>query len=208
MYNKYKHKEIDRDAKEILEDFLHSNTIPATASKIILASLALGAIAFAGAAAPANFSATKNFKRSKNYSKKQFQSSLYKLKHNKLIEIIREGDESFKVQLTNKGKKRVKDFCFEALKIEKPKKWDEQWRVLIFDIPSKPKIYNQAREALRAKIKDLGFHQIQKSVWVYPYECEDEILFIAELFQIQKHVELLTVEKLLHEDVLKKEFSL
>jgi len=208
MHSKYKQKEINKDLKEIIEDFLDSETIPATTTKFLIASLALGGIAFAGAIAPSIFSTLKNRKRSKNYSIKQIQNSLYKLKNRKLIEIIEEGDETFKVQLTNKGQKRVKDFCFEAMEIKKPVKWDKKWRVLIFDIPTKPKIYNQAREALRRKIKDLGFYQMQKSTWVYPYECEDEILFVAELFQVQKHIEILTVEKLLHEEKLKKEFGL
>lgn len=86
--------------------------------------------------------------------------------------------------------------------------WDKKWRILIFDIPTKPKIYNQAREALRRKIKGLGFYQMQKSVWVYPYECEDEILFIAELFQVQKHIEIITAEKLLHAEAIKRKFGL
>ena len=77
----------------------------------------------------------------------------------------------------------------------------------MFDIPSYPKKYNYARDALRCKIKELGFYQIQKSAWVYPYECEDELLFIAGMFQVQKYVEILTVEKLLHEDFVRKKFE-
>ncbi|MDD5397274.1 MAG: hypothetical protein PHW24_04460 [Candidatus Moranbacteria bacterium] len=79
---------------------------------------------------------------------------------------------------------------------------------MIFDIPTKPKIYNQARNALRAKIKELGFYQMQKSVWVYPYECEDEILLVAEIYQVQKHIEIITAEKILHENIVRKAFKL
>ena len=206
--NKYKKIEIEKDFVEIIEDFLDSDSLPATAAKFTLAFLALGGVAFAGALAPGLFSAMKPSKRSRRYSKKQIQGAIHTLKSRKLVEIIQEGDEKFKVQLTNTGIKRIKEFCFEAMRIKKPKQWDKKWRVLIFDIPTKPKIYNQARNALRAKIKDLGFFQMQKSVWVYPYECEDEILFVAELFQVQKHIEILTVEKLLHEDKIKKVFRL
>lgn len=210
MENKYKNgnQKIEKGIKEIVEDFLHSNTIPATATKFVLASLVLGGLVFIGALAPAILSATKKYEHRKRYSPKQLRNTIYLLKSRKLIEIIEEGDEKYKVQLTNKGRKRVKEFCFEALEIKKPKIWDKKWRVLVFDIPFGPKIYHQAREALRHKIKELGFYQMQKSTWVYPYECEDEILFIAELFQVQKHIEILTVEKLLHEDKLKKKFEL
>lgn len=210
MDNKYKHPKevIGKEFQEIIADFLHSNTVPATTAKFLLAFIALGGVVFIGALAPGIFLAAKSMRGSNRYSKKQVSSAIHTLKSRELIEIIEDGDDKFKVRLTNKGRKRVKDFCFEALTIATPEKWDKKWRVLIFDIPTKPKIYHQAREALRHKIKELGFYQMQKSTWVYPYECEDEILFIAELFQVQKHIEILTVEKLLHEEKLKKKFEL
>ncbi len=210
MDNKYKHNKeaVGKEFQEIIEDFLHSNTASATAAKFLLAFIALGGVALAGALAPGIFLAAKSMQGSRRYSKRQISGAIHTLKSRKLIEIIEEGDDKFKVQLTNRGSKKVRDFCFEALTIATPKKWDKKWRVLIFDIPAKPKIYHQAREALRHKIKELGFYQMQKSTWAFPHECEDEILFIAELFQIQKHIEILTVEKLLHEDKLKKKFGL
>lgn len=195
--------------KELFEDkFLYSDTIAATASKFLLAALVAAPLLVVAAAAPNIFSGIKRFEKQKRYTKKQMQTAFNNLKQRKLIEIIQEGDTKFKVQLTNKGKKRVREFCFEALEIKKPAEWDRKWRILMFDIPTKPKIYNQAREALRNKIKELGFYQMQKSVWVYPYKCEDEILFIAELFQVQKYIEILTVEKLLHAEKIKRVFRL
>jgi len=193
---------------EIIDNFRYSDSLSATAAKFILATLVAGPIIMAGAAFPGLLSQTRTFHKSKKYSKKQMQRAFQNLKYKKLIEIVQESDEKFRIQLTNKGVIRIKDFCLEALTIEKPEKWDGKWRILIFDIPTRPKIYNQAREALRRKIKDLGFYQMQKSVWVYPYDCEDEILFIAELFQVQKYIEILTVEKLLHENELKKKFEI
>ncbi|MFA7209630.1 MAG: hypothetical protein WC120_05150 [Parcubacteria group bacterium] len=196
-------------AEELFEEkFLYNDSVPATAAKFLLAFLAVGPLLIAGAALPGLLSATKSISHSKKYSKTQFQNAYKNLHHRKLIEIIEEGGDKFKVQLTNTGKKRVKEFSFDLLKIQKPKKWDGKWRILIFDIPSKPSIYNQARNALRNKIKDLGFYQMQKSVWVYPYECTDEILFVAEAFSVQKHIEIITAEKLLHEEKIKRVFKL
>lgn len=195
--------------KELFEEkFLYNDSLPATASKFLLAFLAAAPLLVVGAALPGVISATKYFSRSKKYSKNQFRNAYKNLQHRKLIEIIQEKNGKTKVQLTNKGQKRIKDFYFENLELPKPKKWDGKWRVLIFDIPTKPQIYNQARNALRNKIKDLGFYQMQKSVWICPYECEDELLFVAEIFQVQKHIEILTVEKLLHEEKIKKFFRL
>jgi DNA-binding transcriptional regulator PaaX len=205
MKNKNKQK---KNLREIIDDFRYSDAFSATAAKVILGLLLAGPVIAVGVAMPGLLREAGRYEKRKRYSKKQWENAYKNLKYRKLIEIIREDDAKFRVQLTNKGERRIKEFCFEAMEIKEPKKWDGKWRVLIFDIPSKPKIYNQARNALRNKIKDLGFFQMQKSVWVYPYECEDEILFVAELFQVQKHIEILTVEKLLHEEKIKREFGL
>ena len=140
-----------RTVKEIIESFLYSDSKSATATKLILMSLAVGGIVFTGALIPTLFSMTGGIRCKKRYSKRHLQNAIGTLRHRKLIEIIQEKDGKTKVVLTNKGEKRIKEFCFEELKIQKSKKWDKKWRVLIFDIPTKPKIYNKAREALRNK---------------------------------------------------------
>ncbi len=197
-----------KTTKEIIENFLYSDSKSATATKFLLMTLAVSGAVFVGALAPAIISLTSNSKQSKRFSKKQIQNTFSLLKQRKLIEIIREKKGKTTVKLTNKGQARIRDFCFEELRISKAKHWDKKWRILIYDIPTKPKIYNKAREALRDKIKEIGFVQLQKSVWVCPYECEDEILFLAESYYVTKYIEILTVEKMLHEEQLKRKFKL
>ena len=75
----------------------------------------------------------------------------------------------------------------------------------MFDIPIK---FNKARGALRSKLKYLGFYQLQKSVWAYPYPCEDEILFLANIFQIEPFIEIFTADELLHENKIRNFFQL
>lgn len=179
-----------------------------TAAKFIMATLAVSSIVLSGSIAPGLLALNNNRKSKRRYTENQLRNAYYNLKRNKLVEIMNETDGKIQVKLTNKGRKRIKEFSFETLTIRKPTHWDKKWRILIFDIPTKPKIYNAAREALRNKIKELGFYQLQKSVWVYPYECEDEILLIAELYHVQKHIEIITAENLLHEETIKKHFSL
>lgn len=192
--------------RETIEDFLHSNTLPAITTKLILAVLGLGAIVFVGALAPNIFSATKHYsKRPVKYSEKQLQKSIYNLKRRKLIKIIREKNGKTEVKLTNKGRRRIREFMFNEITIPKPAHWDGKWRVVIFDIPVK---FNRGREALRAKIKKLGFFQLQKSAWIFPYECEDELLFIAETYNVEKYIEVLTVERLFHAKQLRNKFKL
>jgi len=198
----------EKTIKEMLESFIEDDSIPVTAAKFLIAVLALGPLLFVGAAAPGIISLLSHVNSSREYSKKQITNAFYNLKKKKYIEIIQEGNEKMKVKINERGKKKIKELCFEIIEIQKPEIWDKKWRILAFDIPTKPKIYNQARNALRQKVKDLGFYQLQKSLWVYPYECEDEILFIAEAYQVQKYVEILKVERLLNDEKLKKVFKL
>jgi len=193
------------------ENFIFSDTVSATATKFLLMFIAIGGIAIIGANLPGlvkaiGFFSKGNKKIKCRYSKEKIAKSLAYLKHEKLIEVLKEKNGKVKVQLTNKGKRRVTGYSLKSLEIKKPKEWDKKWRVFMFDIPAYPKRYDQARDALRNKIKELGFYQIQKSVWVHPYECEDELLFVAEMFGVQNYIEIMIVEKILHEKPVKKSF--
>lgn len=195
----------DNSLNEQLKSFLDSDTGYVTATKVVLAVVALAGITFVMATAPNIFQALGFFKKSKRYSNKQLRSAFYALKRRGFIETIKEDDDKIKIKITKKGKEKIKEFSIDALTIPKPTKWDKKWRIIIFDIPNR---FNKAREALREKLKDLGFFQIQKSVWVHPYPCEDEILFIANTFQIEPFIEILIVEEFLHENKIRKHFNL
>jgi len=208
MRSTTKNKEI-KNLKEKIEYFLYEDdSFSATAGKFLLMTLALGGIVFAGAVLPGILRATRGSRHFGKYDKKQMKRAVDNLKRRKLIEIISEKDGRIRISLTNKGAKRVREFTFKNLAIQKPQKWDRKWRVIIFDIPTQPKRLNSARAALREKIKELGFYKLQKSVWIHPYPCEDEILLIGEIFEVISCLEILTVEKLLHETKVKNFFNL
>jgi DNA-binding transcriptional regulator PaaX len=208
---KFKNKKPVPDLRERIENFMYSDSVPATATKYLLMLLALGALPLGGAIVPGIIRAIRDLGFSQKediFSEKQIKNAFNHLKQKKLIEIKAYKNEEVIVKLTNRGMERVRTFSVDTLFIPKPKAWDGKWRILIFDIPTRPKLYNLAREALRKKVKELGFQQIQKSVWAYPYECEDELLFVAEIFEVQKYIEILTVEKMLYMDDLKRKFQL
>jgi CRISPR-associated endonuclease Cas2 len=124
---------------------------------------------------------------------------------NRLIDYKEREDGSIYVVLTKDGQKKALEYQFDELKIKKPEKWDKKWRIVIFDIPEKKK---KAREALRDKLKNLGFKELQKSVFVHPYECEDEIDFITEVFEIRSYVRFLRVEAFTNDEQFKLKFKL
>ncbi len=87
--------------------------------------------------------------------------------------------------LTEKGKKRSLTFNFSRMKLKIPKMWDGLWHIVIFDIPEK---YKWARLSLRDKLLDLGFFQCQKSVYIHPFPCGDEVDFISQFFKVGRYV--------------------
>jgi DNA-binding transcriptional regulator PaaX len=116
--------------------------------------------------------------------RENLKKEIRNLYRSKLIRIRENNDGSLTYALTDKGKIRALTYKFQEMKILKDK-WDEKWRVIIFDIPEKLK---SGRNALRQKLRDLGFRELQKSVFVFPYECENEINFIIEFFNLRKYV--------------------
>jgi DNA-binding transcriptional regulator PaaX len=103
------------------------------------------------------------------------------LKKKKLIDIQEQKDGSVKICLTENGKKIILQYELEKLKIKKPEKWDRKWRVIIYDIPHN---LRTASNAFRIKIRELGMYQLQKSIWIYPYDCIKELDFSCAVFDI------------------------
>jgi phenylacetic acid degradation operon negative regulatory protein len=145
------------------------------------------------------------FKKSKKYSKSQIKSAMNNLRRQKLIEYVSDKNGVTIVRITMKGVTRLKKFTIDFIKISKPKNWNGKWQLVMFDLPIR---FTKSRNSLRFKLKQLGFIQFQKSVWIYPYPCLDEILFITNYYKIDKYVEVLEVSNLLHEEKFKRAFNL
>lgn len=109
------------------------------------------------------------------------------LRRHRLIE-EREVNGRQILTLTEGGRKRVLEYKLDEVMIKPLKKWDRIWRIIIFDVPEK---YKKAREALRSKLKLWGCYPLQKSIWITPYPCRDEIDFIIEIFKISPHVRII-----------------
>lgn len=193
---------------ERLKDFLNSDTSEAKIATVALCVLAVASmpVLVLGATVMGNaVQMFKMFEGSKKYSKIQVTSAINSIKRQKLIEYISDKNGKTIVKITKKGETKLRAFDIELMKINKPKKWDGKWRLVMFDIPMR---FTKGREALRFHLKDLNFFQFQKSAWIYPYPCEDEIIFIADFFGVGKCVEVLTIKNILRDEKLKKHFHL
>ena len=129
-------------------------------------------------------------------------NSLYKAK---LISEKYNRDGTITLILNDYGKKRVSIFNLENMKIIRPKSWDGKWRIVIFDIPHYLK---QTRESLRLIFKKMNFYPLQKSVFVYPFDCQKEIEFVTEWHRANKYVRFIIADSIDNESFLRKHFKL
>ncbi len=147
----------------------------------------------------------REFKRAKKYKRKNVYNTFYRLRKEGCLNIEKKNFRVY-LSLTEKGRKKAGRFQIDSLKIDKSKKWDGKWRVVIFDIAQFKKLQ---RNAFREKIKELGFYSLQKSVLVCPYECGDEIELLREFFGLSKNeIRLIIAEKVEGEESLRKIFNL
>lgn len=171
---------------------------------LILQILATGAVISLAVLAPNAAGPIVKLFTSRGVPPKKARAVIHYLKRHNLVMLRAEGTETV-VTMTEEGKRKLLRYDFNTLAIPRPRRWDGRWRLVAFDIPEKKKL---AREALRHKLKELGFLLIQKSLWVHPFACSNEINFISETFQISPYLWLIEASRLDHEEYLKKKFSL
>jgi len=141
----------------------------------------------------------------KKINERSLRDSIRKLYKSKMIDFRENQDGTVLTVLTNKGKKQILKYDIDKIEIKKPARWDKLWRLVVFDIPEDK---NLGRKALAAKLKELGFYPMQKSVFIHPYECKDEIDFITEIFELSPYVRFLRVKYIDIELDLKERFYL
>lgn len=127
------------------------------------------------------------------------------LYRSQLVAIKKNPDGSLTLVLSAAGKKRALTFTVGQMQIKRPDVWDRRWRVVIFDIPERKK---KIRDALRRHLQHLDFYELQKSVFVHPFPCGDEVDFLVELHQVRPYVRQLDVVHIDNELYLIQKFRL
>lgn len=174
-------------------------------AKDILMTLGMGAVLLFVLSSPQG--TRKVFKGLKEgWNPRTMRASLERLHTKKLVSFKENPDGSFSVLLTEKGQLKTREWEIETLRIEPPRRWDNKWRIVAFDIAEKRR---KARQSLHAMLKRLNFHQLQKSVFVHPYPCEAEIELIRNIFHIpSQEIVCFIAETIPHARALKEKYEL
>jgi len=139
-----------------------------------------------------------------SFKKSDFHREIKRLEKRKFVALIKT-EKGWFIKLLAKGQKRLKHLKIENVQLKQPKAWDGKWRLFIFDIPEK---YKLDRDRLREKLKELGLYNIQRSVFVYPYDCRKELEFISETFDLHRYTTYAQIDYIDIDKQLKRHFNL
>jgi len=175
-----------------------------------LQQIALGGVAVLVAASPPFLMhqiAKHYFKEKAKEALRRRARRLQELKRKKLLAFEELPNGMVRIKLTQNGTMLVRKYDLDRLMLQRPGKWDGTWRLVIYDIPHPHK---RARDAFRMKIKQMGLYPLQKSVWVSPFECREELEFLCEVFNLNfdRYFCYLTATDLPREREIKKFFNL
>lgn len=182
-----------------------------TTKEFIIALMICGGTVIAATISPALISAAIPIaiaikKRDKNKYVK-FQKTLWHLKKTGIVDVQHENGQ-IHISLTEKGDRKATKWK-KLLEIEKPKRparWDKKWRILTFDISSSKRI---KRDTLRHLIKRLDMVQMQKSVWIYPFDCAEQIGFLKRFLDLNDtEVRLIVTESIGEDKLFRKKFNI
>jgi hypothetical protein len=128
----------------------------------------------------------------KQFNTFYLKRTIRRLQKAKLVEIHSQNGEDT-VVLTKNGQRKILKYSLDTLSIDKPKQWDGQWRMILYDVSDKRK---DLRDIFRESLRALGFYQLQESVWIYPYPCENQISFLREYYGVGNEVIYVIAKKL------------
>lgn len=163
------------------------------------------------------FLGVKDRELSKNYNesfsdifktarqKYNYSATIKRMEQKGLINFVVKED-GLRIVLTKEGKDIARGFILQGYgQLQKPDKWDGRWRMVMFDIPEDKR---KLRNIIRFHLKKIGFVQIQGSVWIYPFPCEEIVTIIKTNFNLNDEVIYITTESFNKDFKFKKVFKL
>ena len=148
--------------------------------------------------------AFRRFDELQEMTNRQLQDTLRHAVRGKYIVISGKGEHRRHV-LSHKGKRLVNQKAMENLRPPAPATWDKKWRLILFDIPEK---FKKNRNSFAVGLKRMGFVQIQKSCFAFPFPCLDEVEVLADFHEVRPFVTFLVAESLEGSKILARQFKL
>ncbi len=130
----------------------------------------------------------------RNYEKKRARKNFAKIinylkGHGYLKEKVLENRKAFLI--TPKGCKKILKIKFKTL--DKKRRTDKKWQMVIYDIPESKR---GIRDEFRNELKILGYKELQKSIWVCPYDILKETEELIKNYLLESYAKLFLIEEI------------
>jgi hypothetical protein len=148
----------------------------------------------------------EKWKKQKDWDKYnlwRLKQVLKRMHTSKYIEVIEKDDVPI-VRISEKGKQRLLQYDVESFSLDKSS-WDGKWRLIVYDVVSAKR---QNSEQFRRAINKLNLLKLQKSVYLTPFRCEEQIEYLRALYDIGNEVLILKVGSIENESAYRRYFGL
>ena len=189
---------IDPKVKDILL-LLGAGTF--LAASIIFPGLPLAAKPFIDAAKE-----TDRQKRQKEWAKFnlwRLKQVIKRMQNSKLVE-IKEENGIPTIKITENGKRKLLKYDIEGMQLDQSS-WDGKWRLIVYDVAKSRKAQSNA---FRYLLRKLNILKLQKSVYITPFKCENEIEYLRNFFEIGNEVLILKVGSIENEIAYRNYFGI
>ena len=188
---------IDPKTKEVL---ILLGTGAFLAASIIFPGLPMAAKPFINAAKEAD--RNKRQKEWEKFNLWRLRQVIKRMQNSKLVEVKEEKGVPI-IKITHKGKQKLLRYKVDEMVLDESS-WDGKWRLIIYDVASTKRANS---EMFRTILNKLRFLKLQRSVYLTPFKCEDEIEYLRLLFDIGNEVQILKVGSLENEAAYRRYFG-
>ena len=130
-----------------------------------------------------------------------YKSTVYRMARRGLLEIVTEKEHRV-LKLTKQGQLQM---LLIKARLPQKTKWDNKWRMIIFDIPEDAK---SEREQLRRLLLANNFVKLQNSVYVSPYALNREAVKYLKDEGLNEFIRIIRADEFDDDKDLKKKFNL
>ncbi len=109
------------------------------------------------------------------------------------------------LEMTLEGRNYLDKLTIKDIILPKKKSWDRKWRLVTFDIPEE---LAENRRKFWGTLKVLGMYRLEKSIFIYPYECRENVDKISRILSINKFVRYMVADFIDKDLAAKKFFKL
>lgn len=171
------------------------------AASIVFPGIPMAAKPFIDAAAESN--RRKRQKEWEKFNLWRLKQVIKRMQNAKLVE-IKEENGIPTIKISKNGKRKLLRYDIEQMQLDESS-WDGKWRLIIYDVAKSRKAQS---DAFRYLLKKLNILKLQKSVYLTPFKCEDEIEYLRNFFEIGNEVLILKVGSIENEVAYRKYFGI